>query len=115
MANQLFKGEPQLVHKSVEVPIDPEVVAKKEAERKAREEDELASTVEEEEEIVKINLKEIDRLHYHVLAIENDCHIVPQGSMKLTPAHEVERNEAYQGLTTESAFDIANYSHFRNV
>ena len=59
------------------VPIDPEVVAKKEAEKKAREEDELASTVEEEEEIIKINLKEIDRVHYHVLAIENDCHIIP--------------------------------------
>jgi len=77
MAGQLFKGEPLLVHKSVEVPIDPEVVAKKEAEKKAREEDELASTVEEEEEIIKINLKEIDRVHYHVLAIENDCHIIP--------------------------------------
>ena len=77
MANQLFKGDPMLVHKAVEVPIDPAVVAQKEAERKAREEDELASTVEEEEEIIKINLKEIDRLHYHILAIENDCHIVP--------------------------------------
>lgn len=65
------------VHKSVEVPIDPAVVAQKEADRKAREEDELASTIEEEEEVVKINLKEIDRVHYHVLAIENDCHIIP--------------------------------------
>lgn len=77
MAGQLFKGEPMFVHKSVEVPIDPAVVAQKEADRKAREEDELASTIEEEEEVVKINLKEIDRVHYHVLAIENDCHIIP--------------------------------------
>lgn len=99
MAMQLFKGEPNFVHKSVEVPIDPAEVARKEAERKEREENELASTVEEEEEIVKINLKEVDRLHYHVLAIENDCHIIPQGSMKLTPAHEVGRNEAFHGLT----------------
>ena len=35
--------------------------------------------------------------------------------MKLTPAHEVERNEAFQGLTKETAFDLNNYSHFRNV
>jgi len=103
------------VHKSVEVPIDPNEVAKKEAERKEREENELASTVEEEEEIVKINLKEVDRLHYHVLAIENDCHIIPQGSMKLTPAHEVERNEAFQGLAASQAFNLDCYSHFRNV
>lgn len=103
------------VHKSVEVAVDPAVVAQKEAERKAREEDELASTVEEEEEVVKINLKEIDRVYYHVLAIENDCHIIPQGSMKLTPTHEVERNEAFQGLPPTEAFDIKCYSHFRNV
>jgi hypothetical protein len=35
--------------------------------------------------------------------------------MKLTPAHEVERNEAFQGLTSGDAFNISNYSHFRNV
>ena len=115
MANLPFKGEPMLVHKTVEVPVDPEVQAKKEAERKAREEDELASTIEEEEEIVKINLKEIDRLHYHVLAIENDCHIIPMGSMKLTVSHEVARNEAFQGLPPWEAFDLKFYSHFRNV
>ena len=115
MAGQLFKGEPMFVHKSVEVPIDPELEAKKAAEKKAREEDELASTVEEEEEIVKINLKEIDRLAYHVLAIENDCHIIPQGSFKLTPNHEVARNEAFNGLPPNEAFDLKCYSHFRNV
>jgi radial spoke head protein 9 len=75
----------------------------------------LASTVEEEEEIVKINLKEIDRVHFHVLAIENDCHIIPQGSFKLTASHEVERNEAFNGLLPTEAFDLKNYSHFRNV
>lgn len=115
MAGQLFKGEPMFVHKSVEVPIDPAVEAQKAADKKAREEDELASTVEEEEEVVKINLKEIDRLHYHVLAIENDCHIIPNGSMKLTPTHEVARNEAFQGLPSAEAFNLTFYSHFRNV
>ena len=40
---------------------------------------ELSSTEEVDPEslIVRINLKEIDRLHYHVRAIENDCHIIP--------------------------------------
>jgi len=61
------------------------------------ERDPLASTEEEDlnAKIIPINCKEIDRLHYHICAIENDCHIVPQGSMKLTPAHEVARNEAF--------------------
>ena len=115
MAGELFKGEPMFVHKKVEVPVDPEAEAKKKAEKEAREQDELASTVEEVVEIEKVNLKEIDRLHYHVLAIENDCHIIPNGSMKLTSAHEVERNEAFQGLPANECFDLKFYSHFRNV
>ena len=43
------------------------------------EEDPLASSVEDDPlaNFVKINLKEIDRLLYTVLAIENDCHIIP--------------------------------------
>jgi radial spoke head protein 9 len=60
-------------------------------------------------------LKELDRLHYHVRAIENDCHIIPQGSVKLTPKHEVQRNEAFRGLTPTECFQLNNYSHFRNV
>ena len=61
------------------------------------ERDPLASTEEEDPEasIVRIDLKEVDRLHYHVRAIENDCHIIPQGAMKLTALHEVHRNEAF--------------------
>lgn len=35
--------------------------------------------------------------------------------MKLTPAHEVARNEAFQGLNVEECFNIAFYSHFRHV
>jgi hypothetical protein len=35
--------------------------------------------------------------------------------MKLTAKHEVQRNEAFQGLKPEEVFNIANYSHFRNV
>lgn len=51
-----------------------------------------------------MNLKEIDRIHFIVRAIENDCHIVPNGSFKLTTAHEVARNEAFKGLIDDQAF-----------
>lgn len=81
------------------------------------ERDPLASTDPEDllEKVIPINCKEVDRLHYHVCAIENDCHIVPQGSMKLTSSHEVARNEAFQGLNPDEAFKIDYYSHFRHV
>jgi radial spoke head protein 9 len=81
------------------------------------ERDPLESTEEEDPEnlIVKINLKEIDRLHYHVRAIETECHIVPQGSMKLNHKHEVQRNEGFHGLCNEECFSLKCYSHFRNV
>ena len=77
----------------------------------------MASTEEEDPEslIVKINLKEIDRLHYHVLAIENDCHIIPQGAMRLNEMHEVQRSEAFTGLNKTEGFKLAYYMHFRNA
>jgi hypothetical protein len=80
-----------LVHKNVEIPVDP-VEEQKLADAKAlRTEDPLAST--EEDEASKgekpINLKEIDRLHYHVRSIENDCHVIPMGAVKLNSKHEV--------------------------
>lgn len=78
---------------------------------------EIPSDTEEEEE-VKVppkNLTELDRLTYVVRSIENDCHVVPQGSFKLTPNHEVRRNEAFKGLPIEKALDIGSYHHFRNV
>jgi len=65
--------------------------------------------------VVKINLKEIDRLLYTVLAIENDCHIIPQGSMRLTESHEVGRNPAFKGLPEKEFCEMKKYSHFRNV
>lgn len=79
--------------------------------------DPLASSESEDEaaKIVPVNLKEIDRVHYIVRAIENDCHVVPQGAFKLTNSHEVSRNEAFRGLSQEEAFRLNSYSHFRNV
>lgn len=66
----------------------------------------LDSTESEVEEIVPINLKEIDRLLYVVLAIENDCSAVPQGAFKLTPAHDVQRNQAFKGLKHDEALNL---------
>jgi radial spoke head protein 9 len=115
----MLTGNPKLIHKKVEPektggePGEEEQVAKK----TLKEIDPLASSEEEDPNalIVPIDLKEIDRVHYIVRAIENDCHIVPQGAIKLTTAHEVARNEAFKGLSSSEAFNLNYYSHFRNV
>ena len=65
--------------------------------------------------MVARNLIEADRLYYTVLAIENDCSIVPNGSFKLTEKHEVSRNVAFRGLTSDNTFKLDSYMHFRNV
>jgi len=104
-----------LVHKKVQ---DDSKANSKAAQGKAlKERDPLESTEEEDPEalIEKIDLKEVDRLLYHIMAIENDCAIVPQGSMKLTPKHEVQRNEAFRGLNSQQFLSLDNYSHFRVV
>lgn len=56
------------------------------AKKTVKEIDPLASSEEEDPNslIVPVNMKEIDRVHYLVRAIENDCHVIPQGSIKLT-------------------------------
>lgn len=60
------------------------------------------------------SLIEEDRLLYTVLAIENDCQIVPQGAFRLTENHEVERNVSFRGLCENTCFSLEKYSHFRN-
>jgi hypothetical protein len=73
------------IHKAVEDKKEEEEMKKKKESKGNVEKDPLASTEEEDPDsyVVKIDLKEIDRLHYHIRAIDHDCHIVPQGSMKL--------------------------------
>lgn len=61
------------------------------------------------------NITELDRLAYVVNEIENQCHLVPEGSLKFTPLHEVRRNEAFTGLDKEEATTLAKYQHFRKV
>lgn len=113
-----IQGEPALIHKKIEKEKVPEAVEEENPEPVVPKEiDPLASSEEEDEnaKIVPINLKEIDRIHFIVRAIETDCHVIPQGAYKLTSTHEVHRNEAFRGLTKQEAFNLANYSHFRNV
>jgi radial spoke head protein 9 len=62
-----------------------------------------------------VKLLELDRLAYVVFAIENDCVIAPVGAYKLTPTHQVKRNEAFIGLPKSDFLSLENYQHFRNV
>ena len=50
-----------------------------------------------------------------VYAIENDCQICPVGSFRMTPEHQVRRNEAFKGLSQDEGLTLDNYLHFRNV
>lgn len=98
-----FTGDPALVHVAVEKKVETEEEkAAKEAKLAAR--TELDDTEEEDPNanLVINDLTELDRLLYHVQAIDFDCGLVPQGAVKLTPAHEVERNESFKGLSSEA-------------
>lgn len=82
-----------------------------------KEKDPLASTEEEDPSasFVPRNFIELDRLQITVYAIENDCHIMPKGSIKLTDQHEVRRNNAFCGLNIDEACNLDLYCHFRSV
>ena len=70
---------------------------------------------EEEVKVPMRPLTELDRLTTVVAAIENDCQICPVGSFKMTPEHQVRRNEAFRGLEGTDGLRLDNYLHFRNV
>jgi radial spoke head protein 9 len=110
-----FIGNAAHIHKSVEPETKDDDVDDKKADDTQR--DPLEDTPEEDPNagFVPINLTEEDRLLYTVLAIENDCSIVPQGALRLTENHEVERNVSFKGLSAENCFTLNKYSHFRNV
>lgn len=61
------------------------------------------------------NITELDRLAYTVNEIDRQCHLVPEGSTKLTPLHEIRRNEAFVGLNKDDAICLSKYYHFRRV
>ena len=50
-----------------------------------------------------------------MFAIENDCHIIPKGSYKLTDQHEIHPNNAYRGMDIENSLSINCYMHFRSA
>ena len=60
-------------------------------------------------ELPSRGITELDRLSYVVRTIEADCQTIPMGSFKHTPTKEVRRNEAFQGLRQDKAFDMASY------
>jgi hypothetical protein len=70
---------------------------------------------QEEIKVPKKDLTELDRLYCVVLAIENDCQIAPVGAFRMTPEHQVRRNETFRGLSSAESHDLKNYVHFRNV
>ncbi len=47
-----------------------------------------------------------------VNAIENECHAIPKGAVKLTPLNEIRPNEAFNGLNQDEALDLGNFVHF---
>lgn len=63
----------------------------------------------------KKGITELDRLAYLVWVVERECQAVPIGSVKLTPIHEVRRNEGFKGLRGAAAFQLENWVHFRAV
>jgi radial spoke head protein 9 len=63
----------------------------------------------------KKSVTELDRLAYVVSAVEKECQVVPIGALKMTPIHEVRRNEGFKGLRGASAWSLENYVHFRSV
>lgn len=69
----------------------------------------------EEIKVPPKELTEIDRVNYVVHAIETDCQIAPIGAYKMTAAHQVRRNEAFNGLGSEDSLKLSSYLHFRNV
>lgn len=120
----MFSGDPKKVLISVEAAKNPDAPAdvdgapavdKQEVE--VVEKDPLASTEEEDPNanFKPLDLKEQDRLQFTVYAIENDCHIIPKGSYKLTDQHEIHRNNAYRGMDIETALNSINYMHFRSA
>ena len=119
--NDFFTGDHTKILENLETPAgEGEGDAQPDADQNEGEGGENAKDIdtESEEDEVKIppkNLTELDRLAFVVLAIENDCQILPVGSIKLTPLHEVRKNEAFKGLDNETAFLEESYLHFRSA
>ena len=119
--NDFFSGDPTKILENLEAPAgegDAEAAQEEnqdEAEGGDNGQDLDTSSEDDEIKVPPKNLTELDRLAFVVKAIENDCQVVPVGSIKLTPLHEVRKNEAFKGLTSETAFLEESYLHFRSA
>jgi radial spoke head protein 9 len=119
--DNLFMGDPKKVLVNVENKEgdeDEEAPADDggEDDEEGKEEGNQSDKTEEEEiKIPPKNLREVDRLAFIVRSIEDNCQIAPVGAFKMTPHHEVTRNEAFRGLCREGSLKFENYVHFRNV
>ena len=60
-------------------------------------------------------ITELDRLAYVVNEIENDTHVIPIGLYKMTPTHEMRKNNEFEGIKADSLANLNSYSHFRKV
>lgn len=112
-----FSGDSNEVLIKVDNETDLNAAAQEAAAEEGQERDPLEDTPPEDPSKGKVfrSMIEEDRLLYTVLAIENDCQIVPHGSYRMNECHEVERNVAFRGLGQDDCFALESYSHFRNV
>jgi radial spoke head protein 9 len=111
-----FTGDHAFIIKNLEAPEgEGEGDAEPAAEEGEGDQEAEDSSEDDQVKIPPKNFTELDRLSFTVRAIENDCQLVPIGSIKLTPKHEVRRNEAFKGLTLEAALNPENYIHFRSA
>lgn len=119
--NGFFTGNSALILENLESPAgegegdDAKNVKNDEGEGDANAKDVDTESDDDEIKVPPKNLTELDRLAFVVKAIENDCQVVPVGSVKLTPLHEVRKNEAFKGLDSKTAFLEESYLHFRSA
>lgn len=116
--NDFFTGDSAKILENLETPAGEGEGDQQQEENEEGEGDDKNKDIdtESEDDEVKVppkNLTELDRLAFVVKAIENDCQVVPVGSIKLTPLHEVRKNEAFKGLCCKTAFSEESYLHFR--
>lgn len=82
-----------------------------------KEDDNLEDTKEEivVPEDPKKDFTELIKLSFLIKNIEQDTNVIPEGSFKLIPIHELRRNESFKGLKQEDLLKLEKYQHFRKV
>lgn len=118
--NDFFTGDHAKILESLETPAgegEGDAAAEENPEGEGEENNKDLDTESEDDEVKEPpkNLTELDRLAFVVKAIENDCQVIPVGSVKLTPLHEVRKNEAFKGLDHTNGFVEESYLHFRSA